>query len=755
MFAKPCCIWFSILATLLTISTATLLITAAHAAAPTTHDSAASREGSRDDKQTAAGARELPRLTGRIVYDGAPPKPKPTPIPSSRGHRDNVGRRAVVPDAERFQKLGLKEESLIVGDDRGIANVIVWLSSKNVPAPPRREPFSTATIRFVDGRFDPHVLACWNAAPLKLVNDSADGTNFRWVATFNPYNKFLKAGESFEIPSAKSERLPAALKSDVYPWLLGYIFPLPHPYFAVTDRDGRFEIKNLPLGAWEFALWHERTGWLATKRFPKGRFPYDLHDGENALGDLHVDPATLEPKNARRPTEPSAARGVAPIDELDDYGSSQLHRAAEAGDVTGIRKLLTAGADVDVRQRTYGGTPLQYAASSGHVETVKTLIEHGAIVDTQDAYGRTPLMWAAMEGRAEVVRGLLDSGANIQATNPGGWTPLHYAVKYGHDEAAQLLIDRGADIRAITSQGKTPTDLNPTLHLRVSSSALPSSSHTAAESSAMRVDRQLPADQPGPRADVVREPERKPSDVVAEIQGQPIHWQDITPSPEWHAKRAEYERKYGHTLGYEKPQDYPVNRLKERIFKPLITQYRTNNDTEPTVEEIDRFIVYERRSREHKNKKTEAELAELREQLEKDRKQLESKDLTEWARLALKRKISQEDFHATALQTSMRPPEDERKFAKWYLSNWKLQQSLYKKHGGRVIGQQVGPEALDAMRDLLKEKEREGSFKILDPVLSDRFWEYWVNDRMHTFISTRIFDKQWWQFEEADETNEQ
>lgn len=29
---------------------------------------------------------------------------------------------------------------------------------------------------------------------------------------------------------------------------------------ALTDEHGRFEIRNLPVGSWRFAAWHERTG---------------------------------------------------------------------------------------------------------------------------------------------------------------------------------------------------------------------------------------------------------------------------------------------------------------------------------------------------------------------------------------------------------------------------------------------------------------------------------------------------------------
>jgi len=34
-----------------------------------------------------------------------------------------------------------------------------------------------------------------------------------------------------------------------------------HPYFAVTDKDGNFEIKNVPAGKLRLMVWHEEPGW--------------------------------------------------------------------------------------------------------------------------------------------------------------------------------------------------------------------------------------------------------------------------------------------------------------------------------------------------------------------------------------------------------------------------------------------------------------------------------------------------------------
>jgi hypothetical protein len=35
---------------------------------------------------------------------------------------------------------------------------------------------------------------------------------------------------------------------------------LPNPYFQVTEKDGKFDLKNLPPGTYTLTAWHELYG---------------------------------------------------------------------------------------------------------------------------------------------------------------------------------------------------------------------------------------------------------------------------------------------------------------------------------------------------------------------------------------------------------------------------------------------------------------------------------------------------------------
>ena len=50
------------------------------------------------------------------------------------------------------------------------------------------------------------------------------------------------------------------VKCNIHSWMHAFIGVLNHPYFAVSGKDGSFEIKNLPPGTYTIAVWQEKLG---------------------------------------------------------------------------------------------------------------------------------------------------------------------------------------------------------------------------------------------------------------------------------------------------------------------------------------------------------------------------------------------------------------------------------------------------------------------------------------------------------------
>ena len=66
-------------------------------------------------------------------------------------------------------------------------------------------------------------------------------------------------------PMTLMERAPINIRCDIHPWMSAYWLILDHPYAAITDANGNFEIAELPIGTHEFMIWQEASGWLEKK----------------------------------------------------------------------------------------------------------------------------------------------------------------------------------------------------------------------------------------------------------------------------------------------------------------------------------------------------------------------------------------------------------------------------------------------------------------------------------------------------------
>jgi len=47
------------------------------------------------------------------------------------------------------------------------------------------------------------------------------------------------------------------VKCDAHSWMRAYVYVSEHPYVAITDASGNFEIKDLPPGKYTIRFWHE------------------------------------------------------------------------------------------------------------------------------------------------------------------------------------------------------------------------------------------------------------------------------------------------------------------------------------------------------------------------------------------------------------------------------------------------------------------------------------------------------------------
>jgi ankyrin repeat protein len=124
-------------------------------------------------------------------------------------------------------------------------------------------------------------------------------------------------------------------------------------------------------------------------------------------------------------------------------GWAALHLAAFAGQTVSARRLLDAGADVNVVSiNTMATTPL-HTASSGAATTavVELLLARGASTNARAAGGVTPLHNAAARGMTSIAEMLLAHGADPAAVMGTGQSAAMIAAAKGHSLLARRIRD--------------------------------------------------------------------------------------------------------------------------------------------------------------------------------------------------------------------------------------------------------------------------------------------------------------------------
>ena len=135
-----------------------------------------------------------------------------------------------------------------------------------------------------------------------------------------------------------------------------------------------------------------------------------------------------------------------------------LHVAAYSGNLDIARRLLEAGADVDLRNR-HEQTAVVPALTENHGDVVALLVAKGVDLKSLDDIGLTPFTRAAYYGRTDEVMLFLRRGVTVADRDRSGYTLLSAAVQGGRKQLADTLIGLGANVNAISKSDESVLDL--------------------------------------------------------------------------------------------------------------------------------------------------------------------------------------------------------------------------------------------------------------------------------------------------------
>jgi len=226
-------------------------------------------------------------LSGQVIVKGDIPAPELL-----------HGKDAEVKDKEVCAAVDVYKDDLVINaENKGLANVFVYLAKAPKSVHPDLKKVDPKAKMLFDQKgcmFTPHALIARTGQVVEVISDDSVAHNTHTYPLKNQAINVLitpnaREGKGYAVDNyTSSESLPFAVKCDFHPWMQAYWLVLDHPYAAVTDKDGKFSIPNLPAGDHEFRVWHEKVGYINRK------YTVKIKAGDNAEKPIEVDGAGLK-----------------------------------------------------------------------------------------------------------------------------------------------------------------------------------------------------------------------------------------------------------------------------------------------------------------------------------------------------------------------------------------------------------------------------------------------------------------------------
>jgi len=143
----------------------------------------------------------------------------------------------------------------VTGSSSSADAVVYVVQVPGAPAPSKPAGMDQRKMQFI-----PHVLPIVAGTTVAFLNSDPTPHN-----VFSPDNEKYNLGtwpqgQKKDYTFDKCRKTPCVYTQlcRVHPEMEGFIVVLQNPYFAVTAKDGKYEIKDVPPGSYQLAVWHEK-----------------------------------------------------------------------------------------------------------------------------------------------------------------------------------------------------------------------------------------------------------------------------------------------------------------------------------------------------------------------------------------------------------------------------------------------------------------------------------------------------------------
>lgn len=149
-------------------------------------------------------------------------------------------------------------ESLVVGPGQGLRYAVITLEGIGKGKAIEKE--AVHELDNIKCRFVPHMLVANVGQFVILKNtDPILHTAHAFFPTGQPqFNVGLYPGRVIRKPLIAPGI--AKIVCELHPWMTAYIAVTEHPYHAISDVYGEYELTDIPAGVYQLKVWHESLG---------------------------------------------------------------------------------------------------------------------------------------------------------------------------------------------------------------------------------------------------------------------------------------------------------------------------------------------------------------------------------------------------------------------------------------------------------------------------------------------------------------
>jgi plastocyanin len=147
--------------------------------------------------------------------------------------------------------------SLVLSARKGIRDAVVWIDR---PAGARPDtPAAPVQVDQQQCAFAPRVVLVPAGGMVEFLNSDRLLHNIHTLSRDNPrYNRTQPKGRTIPLTFSRPEIVEVTC--DLHPWMHAWVVVMEHPFYAVTNADGEFLLRNVPPGSYKLHVWQEILG---------------------------------------------------------------------------------------------------------------------------------------------------------------------------------------------------------------------------------------------------------------------------------------------------------------------------------------------------------------------------------------------------------------------------------------------------------------------------------------------------------------